>query len=220
MLPMGTFAETLKSLRKSRHWNQSDLADEIGVTQATVSRWEKGSEPEQDNLIKLASIFGRSIDDLLGSNALELPFQIRVVGSVEAGAWREAIELPESDQYVIALPRPSASSADRAFGLTVRGTSMNKEYQEGDTLICVRLYDMHRDLRNGDHVIAVRKNGAEIEATCKELVIEDGKPWLWPRSTDPRHQQPIQGFRAEDEFDDCESAEIYAVVIGSFKDRS
>ncbi|MER8532084.1 helix-turn-helix domain-containing protein [Mesorhizobium sp. M1005] len=38
-------AEHVKALRESRDWTQQQLADELGVDQATVSRIENGLEP-------------------------------------------------------------------------------------------------------------------------------------------------------------------------------
>ncbi|RUY28724.1 helix-turn-helix transcriptional regulator, partial [Mesorhizobium sp. M7A.F.Ca.CA.004.12.1.1] len=39
--------ESVKALRASRKWTQQQLADELGVDQATVSRIETGSEPSR-----------------------------------------------------------------------------------------------------------------------------------------------------------------------------
>ncbi len=37
--------EAIKKLRESRNWSQQQLAEMLGVDQATVSRIERGSEP-------------------------------------------------------------------------------------------------------------------------------------------------------------------------------
>lgn len=39
-----TFAEKLKELRESKKLSQKELAEAAGVTQATLSRWESGSQ--------------------------------------------------------------------------------------------------------------------------------------------------------------------------------
>ncbi len=49
---------------------QGELARELGVTQATISRWEKDQlSISGENIIKLALFFNASADDLLGMNA-------------------------------------------------------------------------------------------------------------------------------------------------------
>lgn len=37
----------VKALREARRWSQQQLADELGVDQATVSRIENGAEPSK-----------------------------------------------------------------------------------------------------------------------------------------------------------------------------
>lgn len=46
---------------------QGELAKELEVTQATISRWEKDQlSISGDNIMKLALFFNTSADDLLG----------------------------------------------------------------------------------------------------------------------------------------------------------
>lgn len=48
----------IKSEREKRGWEQADLAKRMGVTQQSVSRWEKGdSRPRQDDLSRLVDLF-------------------------------------------------------------------------------------------------------------------------------------------------------------------
>lgn len=52
--------------RKKAKLTQSQLADKLFVNQNTVSQWETGrSEPSVDILIKLADLFGCTIDELV-----------------------------------------------------------------------------------------------------------------------------------------------------------
>jgi transcriptional regulator with XRE-family HTH domain len=56
----------LKELRKSKNWNQEDVAELIGSNKNTISRYESGKrEPEYKTLKKLAEIFNVSTDYLL-----------------------------------------------------------------------------------------------------------------------------------------------------------
>lgn len=57
----------IKELRLERGWSQTKLADELFVSQDTISLWELGkSLPDILNLIKLAKLFKVSTDYLLG----------------------------------------------------------------------------------------------------------------------------------------------------------
>lgn len=38
-------SDDIKALRESKGWSQQQMADELGVNQATVSRIERGSDP-------------------------------------------------------------------------------------------------------------------------------------------------------------------------------
>ena len=57
----------LKQLREQKGMKQSELAAMFGVSQATLSNWERGvHDPDNNDLIKLAEILGCSTDYLLG----------------------------------------------------------------------------------------------------------------------------------------------------------
>lgn len=56
----------ISSERKLIDLTQRELADEIGVDQATVVRWEAGGNVPQDKLLKLRSLFCCDLDWLLG----------------------------------------------------------------------------------------------------------------------------------------------------------
>lgn len=43
------------------------LAEELGITRATASRWSRGMVPSYPNLIKLADFFGISVGELVGA---------------------------------------------------------------------------------------------------------------------------------------------------------
>lgn len=60
-------AENLTKLRRSRGVTQKEMADFIGVTKASVSKWENGlSMPDILLLPQIASYFGVTVDELLG----------------------------------------------------------------------------------------------------------------------------------------------------------
>ena len=58
--------KTILALRKSKNVTQEDLAAELGVTAAAVSKWENDSAvPDLDKLIKMSTVFGVSLDTLV-----------------------------------------------------------------------------------------------------------------------------------------------------------
>lgn len=62
------FAERLRELRQNKGFNQSYLAKYMGVTQVTISNWERGfKEPNFQALIDLTNLFGVSCDYLIGA---------------------------------------------------------------------------------------------------------------------------------------------------------
>lgn len=57
----------INELRKSKGLSQTALANELGISQSTLSYWERGDyEPDNDSLIKIADFFNVSTDYLLG----------------------------------------------------------------------------------------------------------------------------------------------------------
>lgn len=61
------FSENLKNLREEKGLSQRQLAEEIKVSQANISRWEKGTQsPSIEWLIIIAQFFDVTTDYLLG----------------------------------------------------------------------------------------------------------------------------------------------------------
>lgn len=61
------FDENLRNLRKEKEYSQEYLAEKLGVTRQTISKWENGTAmPDLKKLIELADFFETSMDDLLG----------------------------------------------------------------------------------------------------------------------------------------------------------
>ncbi|MDO4494559.1 MAG: helix-turn-helix transcriptional regulator [Clostridiaceae bacterium] len=66
------FGENLKALRLKGELTQEKLADFLGVSFQSVSKWERGEcYPDITLLPQIASFFDTSIDDLLGVNEIK-----------------------------------------------------------------------------------------------------------------------------------------------------
>ena len=60
------FGDRLKNYRRAKNLTQQDLADLLGVSNKTVSRWESGGGwPDPPLLVPLARALGVAVDDLL-----------------------------------------------------------------------------------------------------------------------------------------------------------
>ncbi|MCI8910774.1 MAG: helix-turn-helix transcriptional regulator [Oscillibacter sp.] len=58
-------SENIADLRRKRGWSQEHLAEQLGVTRQSVSKWESGTAtPELEKLVALADLFGVSLDAL------------------------------------------------------------------------------------------------------------------------------------------------------------
>ena len=61
-----TLGETICRLRKERGMSQGDLADRLGVSRQSVSKWETdGSVPDLDKLVAMSRLFGVTLDQLV-----------------------------------------------------------------------------------------------------------------------------------------------------------
>ena len=60
------FGNYLYALRKNAGLSQTELADQLGVTNKAVSKWKNGkSKPTTQTLRNLADLFGISVETLL-----------------------------------------------------------------------------------------------------------------------------------------------------------
>ncbi len=70
------FSERLKELRKEKGMTQLDLASRLGVSGGTVAMWETGKrKPGYKVFIRLADIFDKSIDYIVGFSDVSMPLK-------------------------------------------------------------------------------------------------------------------------------------------------
>lgn len=64
-------AENLKSLRKKKNWTQEEMAEAVGVTPQSVSKWERGDTyPDITLLPALANLYKVSVDYIIGMDKI------------------------------------------------------------------------------------------------------------------------------------------------------
>lgn len=67
------FGDNLKKLRKSKNLSQEVLAEKVGVSRQSVSKWETGEAyPEMNNILILCNIFHCKINDLVNDSLTDL----------------------------------------------------------------------------------------------------------------------------------------------------
>lgn len=104
---MANFSTNLQYRRMAGGMTQEQLAERMGVSRQTVSKWESGaSYPEMEKLIALCGLFDCTLDEL-------------VRGGLPAAAQQQ----PEP---AVASPQPEALRADyeRVMGGTARGIAV------------------------------------------------------------------------------------------------
>ena len=78
--------EKLYQLRRARGFSQEQLAERIGVSRQTISKWEGGlSTPDLEKLIALADCFEISLDSLVRESGNPLQEEVPEA-SISAGA--------------------------------------------------------------------------------------------------------------------------------------
>lgn len=87
------FDENLRNLRKEKDYSQEYLAEKLGVTRQTISKWENGTAmPDLKKLIELADFFEASMDDLLGLDYKTINKQNFTAGTCNDYSEAEAIK--------------------------------------------------------------------------------------------------------------------------------
>lgn len=109
------FADKLILLRKQQGWSQEQLAEKLGVSRQSVSKWEGAlSIPDLDKIIKMSQIFGVSTDYLLKDDINELPKNATVETTTSYDDENVFVSLEDANTYMSLCERLSTF-----FGLGV-----------------------------------------------------------------------------------------------------
>ena len=66
-------AEKIVNLRKKMGWSQEELAEQLGVSRQSVSKWEsEQSLPDMDKIVRMSTVFSVSTDYLLKDDISDL----------------------------------------------------------------------------------------------------------------------------------------------------
>jgi len=92
-------ADKIIQLRKKNGWSQEELADKLGVTRQSVSKWESAqSIPDLNKILLLGQIFGVSTDYLLKDEMQEEQY---VDGGVESDLIsKRHVSMEEANEFL------------------------------------------------------------------------------------------------------------------------
>ena len=206
--------------------------DVTGKSAAAVSRKVKGNDswlkqllagrsqhPSVYAMVDLADELECDVDYLLERQSVprmkrDTPqIWLRVIGAVEAGAYRETVLYPEATEEVN-IPHDYEAFPDlKRYLLDVRGDSFNVEAPPGSYAVCVSFAETGLEVQAGLVVVAERTRfGGQLrEATLKEIVIVNGTFELHPKSSNPAHK-PIK----MDGNTESDTVEITSLVLGFY----
>ena len=99
-----TFSDNLRALRRAKEYSQESLAQQLGVTRQTVSKWENGTAmPDLKKLTEIAALFDTTMDALLctdqpadGDHQAQTAYDLQALGvrlekSQRRGDWLTGI---------------------------------------------------------------------------------------------------------------------------------
>lgn len=193
---MSNINALLRDKRKEKGLTMREVAEAVGVSEATVSRWESGNIANmgRSKIAALSKILDLTPAEIMGiedqPNDRELipveynpTHKIPVLGRISAGLPLYAEE--NIDEYIYT----ELNGGNEYFGLRVEGDSMNAaRICEGDIII-VRQQEQVED---GE--IAVVMVGDE-DATVKRFHRNGRKVMLSPQSFNPAHKVQVYDLK-------------------------
>lgn len=206
----------IKELRLERRLTIEELAELVGTTGATIQRLETGARQLTEKWARrLSTTLNVQVAEIFGSILPAHEDGLPVLGEVQAGVWKEVEATDEQKHCNIPISTDPRYPGTEQFALLVRGESMNKIFQSGEFVVCVRWSQIGRGPRDGDLVVVERRRDGLIEATCKRVRVVEKKLFLMPESNDPKWQSPIE-FEINGSFSNDEIV-VTALVIGRYQ---
>jgi len=112
-------ADKIIALRKKSGWTQEDLAEKVGVSRQSVSKWEGAQAvPDLEKILQLASIFGVSTDYLLKDSMEETEYvkEDEYVETTDGGKVTRRVTMEEANEF---LRVKEITSKRIAFGVSM-----------------------------------------------------------------------------------------------------
>lgn len=232
-----TLGARIRARREELGFTQADLASRVRrlgfqFSQQAIGKIERDGTARPKGLHELCRALGLNPGWALSGRGerLAAPPQsasagpVMVVGAAEAGVWRDGCwQWPEAEHVASPIVVPAQCKHHNQFALAVRDDSMDAVYPAGSIVACIPAPELNRPIRAGERVVVVRQSEQGVETTIRELgFAPNGSAWLWPRSSNPAHQDPWRVDVAEavnrpvDSLSADSALRIVAVVVGAF----
>ena len=195
---MNTLSSVLKKRRKELGLTLAQIADVMGVAEATVQRWESGNikSVRHEKIARLAEVLRVTPATLMGWEEESTPLppdaapidfshlkRIPILGRIAAGTPIYAEENIEGYTYT------DLNGGGEYFGLRVRGDSMDAAgIKDGYTVIVRR----QPEVENGQIAVCLIDGQ---DATLKRFSQNGSVVTLMPQSTNPMHQPFIYDLK-------------------------
>lgn len=194
-----------------------ELASRLGRDASVVSRILSGKRSVKvRELDTIANYLGMPPpDDLMLVNDRVPVHEIKVIGVVAEGIWRQADLRDDVEEALLDVPVSKRFPGVERFALRVEGQSMNKTVPEGYYVICVPYAQVRETVQEDDLVVIERADAGKVEASLKRVKFNGNRVELWPESHDSRFQKAV-------DFDDADVAnqvDIIGLVIGRYADN-
>ena len=87
------FGDKLIELRKKNGLSQEELAEKLGVSRQSVSKWESNNTyPETDKIVQIANLFDCSMDDLINDKVTDVESSLRKNKNNIEKIWKSLLE--------------------------------------------------------------------------------------------------------------------------------
>lgn len=193
------------------------LAGELGVSMETVSAALElpTSTPGGASEGARAPFDAKLPDAVPGRAPVRSGPLLPVRFTVQAGAFFEVDSMAQARVTSPPVTAHPDFPRDAQWLEQVRGDSVDLFYPEGSFVHVVDAIAIGYAPRHEDFVVVERKReqGGLIERSLKQIAIARRKVELWPRSRNPKFQEPLN-FR--DSGDDDTTVEIAALVLGGY----
>ena len=190
---MAILNERIKEMRTKRDLTLLQLAEALGVKEATVQRYESGEikNIKHETIVAIANILncspvylmGWSDDPSIKEASIEETASraYPIIGEVAAGFGSEAVEEETGDYEQIPLEWLRGHNPDNFFVLRVKGDSMYPDFQDGDCVLVHR----QASVDSGTVAVMLYDGGS---ATLKKVRYKKNESWVELIPRNPEYQ--------------------------------
>jgi transcriptional regulator with XRE-family HTH domain len=177
---MSVLSRRLRETRRRLRLKQGELAEKLGVTQGTISRWENGGQsPDMSAMMKLAEIAGIADTVRFALDDEEHPFrtsdwglQVHVIGRIAEDLWLEDPEWDESQRFQVQIPTLPKWEEYRIEGFLVGDYNTDPVYPKESIVFIANLYKAKVELMHDDVVVVERSDNRGLyEMTLRKVFI-------------------------------------------------